>query len=344
MDRLADHVREALERILYAGPLRRSELLRIGLGDPDIKRLVRNGHLHHRFGLYAGGFHHPDFAATVAAERAYAGSVRSHFTAARLHEMRTWVDKVRSDRPPTDAIWLTRRAGTARTERRNDVVLRMAGLPAAEIQRPNHAWVTTPARTVVDLARELPLREALVTVDHALAVSVTKAELEAVLRRQTRWPGIRNARAAVALGDPRSESALESIARAEFHRLGLPPPELQVSFWSGSGWMAERVDLWWPQFKTFAEADGLAKYDASNPKERRRLYRAAQLREQRLADLGLEMVRFGWEDAVTAPDALVDRMRSAFDRGSARPGPSPTWRAADLSAYPIPPDHEDDRP
>jgi len=53
------------------------------------------------------------------------------------------------------------------------------------------------------------------------------------------------------------------------------------------------------------------------------------VREQRLADLGLEMVRFGWEDAVDDAKGLCGRLRSAFDRGAARPGEAPRWRSDD---------------
>ncbi|HEY3005378.1 MAG TPA: hypothetical protein VGJ44_23740, partial [Kribbellaceae bacterium] len=93
-------------------------------------------------------------------------------------------------------------------------------------------------------------------------------------------------------------------------------------------WMRERVDFWWPRFRTFAEADGLAKYEAGTPKARRQRRREAFVREQRLADRGVEMVRFGWEDAVEHGDELAARLRSAFDRGQARDS-EPRWRADD---------------
>jgi hypothetical protein len=153
-------------------------------------------------------------------------------------------------------------------------------------------------------------------------------ELEAVLQRQARWPGVQHARQAVALGDPRAESALESFARVVFAEAGLPAPVLQAQFWDGRGWMTERVDFWWPEFRTIGEADGLDKFEAPTSSARRRLLRRAFERDQRLADCGVELIHFGWEDAVRTPDHLVHRFRAAFDRGSRRTGPTPAWRMA----------------
>ncbi len=332
VDKLTVPVRRRLE-LLIGGALSRGELLALGLSDPDLRRLVRRGHLQHIFGHYVAGATDPEFAAASAAYRAFSGSVLSHLTAARLLDLRTWVDGGRAGAPPENAVWLTRPPRSARREKRADVVLRTAALRPADKQRHNRVVITTPARTAVDLARELPLREALVTMDHVLAVYADRAELSDVLDRQAGWPGARTARAALSLADPRSDSVLESVARAEFAVAGLPAPVLQASFWTGNGWTRERVDFWWPQFKTFAEADGMAKYEAATPEERRRRMRRAFAREQYLADLGLEFVRFGWEDAVRAPAKLAGRLRAAFARGSRRPG-TVGWRAPDTAHYP----------
>lgn len=64
---------------------------------------------------------------------------------------------------------------------------------------------------------------------------------------------------------PGRKSVLESIARVLFAEAGLPPPVLQAQFWNGRWWMTERVDFWWPEFRTVAEADGLAKSSRRRP-------------------------------------------------------------------------------
>jgi hypothetical protein len=307
-------------------PLRHTDLMELGLQKYEIERLLRNGLLRHAHGRYVDGSLDQRLALAACAQAAHPRSVISHFTAADLTGLRVWTDRDR--RLASNPIWLSCEPGRRRNLKRTDVVLRRAGLTAPDLQLHQGLWLTSDARTTVDIARELPLREAVVTVDHALSRSVTLAELEAVLERQCRWPGVRKAQAAVALGDPRSESALESYARFVFADGGLPDPVLQVEFWDGYRWLPLRVDFWWPEFRTIGEADGLEKFEAATPRERRRLVRRSFERDQQLSDRGLEVVHFGWEDAVLRPGDLVRRFRAAFGRGSRRTEPAPTWRAA----------------
>jgi hypothetical protein len=329
MKKLGDDVRDAV-RAAIDQPRRLRELRELGLNDHDVRRLVRNSSLQRSHAHYIDGELEAGFAGILCARAAHPKSVISHLTAAALVDLRVWTDSQRDHRPPTDAVWLTCVPGKRRrNQKRDDVVLRRAGLTAADLQHHRGLLLTSDARTTLDLARELPLREAVVTVDHALAVSVTRSDLELVLRRQRGWPGIQRAQAAVAFGDPRAESVLESIARVLFAAAGLPAPVLQAQFWDGTRWTLERVDFWWPQFRTVGEADGLEKFDAPTAGERRRLLRRGFERDHRLADLGVELVHFGWEDAVLRPDELADRMRAAFARGSRRTGNQPTWRTTD---------------
>ena len=327
MDRLEDVVRERL-RFAARTPVRRGVLRELGLGDADLRRLVRRKSLHHHHGHYIDGRVDGQLAVIACAAAAYPDSVVSHFSAARLSGLRVWTDARRSSAPPVDATWLTRPPTAMRNQRRPDVVVRRAGLTTGDVSHHAGLSVTDVARTVVDLARELPLREAIVTVDHALSLGTPVTELQAVVARQQHWPGIRNARAAIDFGDARAESVLESLARLAFAATGLPAPVLQVQFFDGFGWMPERVDFYWPEFRTVAEADGLAKYEADTPEERRRRMRASHRRDQRLADRGVELVHFGWEDAVAMHSDLSARLRAAFIRGTSRTTAPPTWRVA----------------
>lgn len=327
MEKLGEEVRARLVAA-WGRPVRHLELLELGLRKHDVERLLRNGGLQRAHQYYVRGDLDPGLARAGCAQAAHPKSIISHFTAAELVGLRVWSNPNRQ--PAPDSNWLTCKPGSRRNLKRADVVLRCAGLTAADCQLHRSLWLTSDARTTVDLARELPLREAVVTIDHALSTSVSRGDLEAVLRRQRRWPGVQAARAAVALGNPRAESALESFARAVFAEAGLPVPFLQAQFWSDHGWMEERVDLWWPDFRTVGEADGLEKFEAATPAARRRLLRRSFHRDQRLADLGVELVHFGWEDVVSHPDQLIRRLQAAFTRGSRRTNPTPTWRPAPL--------------
>ncbi len=175
--------------------------------------------------------------------------------------------------------------------------------------------LTTAARTVIDLARELDFRSGVVAADSALHRKLTtKDELCSVLAACAQWRGVRRAAEVVEFADKRAESPLESIARVVFRDCGLPPPDLQV--WLGG--VVEpvgRVDFYWKRYRTVAEVDGDLKYkDPARAKAQ--LKRDALLR----AD-GYEVVHFDWQEVTGSPDYVATRVRDAFRRGlrTARP-------------------------
>ncbi len=164
--------------------------------------------------------------------------------------------------------------------------------------------MTTAARTVVDLARELDFRAGVVAADSALHRKLTaKEELRAVLATCSQWRGIQRAREVVEFADPRAESPLESIARVVFRDCGLPPPDLQV--WLGG--VAEpigRVDFYWTKYRTIAEVDGDMKY-----KDPRRA-KAQLKRDALLRSDGYEVVHFDWQEVTSSPDYVAATIRA----------------------------------
>jgi hypothetical protein len=166
------------------------------------------------------------------------------------------------------------------------------------------------ARTVVDLARRSPFIEGVVVADSALHKGKTsKDALNDMLTECVGWPGIQGARRVVEFSDGRSESVLESAARAIFHERGLPAPDLQV--WVGGEMDPRigRVDFLWGEYGTIAEADGKAKYkDQQDPAVR-------QLRrDTRLRDAGFEVVHFTWGELFYETDRVIARILAAFGR------------------------------
>jgi hypothetical protein len=170
--------------------------------------------------------------------------------------------------------------------------------------------VTTVARTVVDLARELPFPAGVVAADSALhRRRVTRAELAAVLRTCAGWPRIERARRVIEFADRRAESALESVARVAFWDCGLPAPQLQAWVGSADGEVVGRCDFLWPVHSTIAEADGAMKY--ADPRRAIEQLR----RDARLRDAGFEVVHFGWRDIEQSPEQVAAAIRAAFRRG-----------------------------
>ncbi|HEY2641590.1 MAG TPA: DUF559 domain-containing protein [Streptosporangiaceae bacterium] len=239
--------------------------------------------------------------ATAALATVGAGAVASHQTAAVIHSL----DLI-GRQPPVVAI--TRAPGSGSRSGRMGIVVHAAALPAEQVTERVGVAVTTVARTVVDLARTLDVREGIVAADCALRTRQTSGhELCAVLETCRRWPGALRAAEVVEFADWRSESALESIARVVIRDCGLPRPELQVPIRCGVVWYS--VDFLWPRYRTVAEVDGAAKYE-SKTLALYQLRRDAELREA-----GFEVVHFDWQEITTQPLLVAKSIRAAFERG-----------------------------
>jgi hypothetical protein len=123
VERLGAEVR-ALLLARSGTPLRRGDLLELGLKDHDVQRLLRNRGLQRSHARYISGHVETRLARIACAQAAHPGAVISHFSAAELSGLRVW------SRVTSDPVWLTRPPGPQRNLKRADVVLRRAGLPA----------------------------------------------------------------------------------------------------------------------------------------------------------------------------------------------------------------------
>ncbi|HJX42383.1 MAG TPA: type IV toxin-antitoxin system AbiEi family antitoxin domain-containing protein, partial [Geodermatophilus sp.] len=141
----------------------------------------------------------------------------SHGSAARLLDLPVRADLGRTVRLTDPGQW---RAGSG-------FRMTCAPLGADEVVRHGPFRLTSPARTLVDCAREWPLEDAVVAMDAALlAGRTTRPEMSRVLAAQPSWRGAPRARRAVALADGRAESPLETRGRLRIAGAGLPVPEL----------------------------------------------------------------------------------------------------------------------
>ena len=94
----------------------------------------------------------------------------------------------------------------------------------------HHRWscggipLTSPARTLVDVARTVTLREAIVVADSLFRQTrLRQDEVRQVLADMQRVAGIDRAVRIAAFADGRAESPLESLARLAFAGQGLHP-------------------------------------------------------------------------------------------------------------------------
>lgn len=238
----------------------------------------------------------------AAAALAVEGAVVSHGSAVGVFGLAT------ADIPPKISLTHSRLASGC--TRLSGVTIHRAAMPADHRVLWLGVPVTTPARTVADLARALPFREAVTVADAVLHARLTShAELLNVISHCSRWPGAAQARKVTAFADPKAESALESIGRVVFAEQGLPAPESQAEIVIRSG-QVFRVDFLWRGFRTIAEADGMLKYAAPSA------LRDEKLRQEALSDLGYEVVRFTWKQLHADPAGVAARVRGAFARAA----------------------------
>jgi very-short-patch-repair endonuclease len=172
--------------------------------------------------------------------------------------------------------------------------------------------VTSPERTAWDLARRLPVPEAVVALD-CLARLGEFAPV-ALLARRSREPGTRGCRRldeVVRLADPRAESPPESRLRVALVRAGLPHPEVQYRINDGDGIVLARADLAYPAPKLAIEYDGANHYT----RERGEGDRA---RDTELAVLGWHTLRIGRDGLAWLPQT-VRQIADLLAQRTARP-------------------------
>ena len=167
---------------------------------------------------------------------------------------------------------------------------------------------TSVARTIADICRTQGAAAGLVTLDDALRNRVVDlAALDDVIDMCRGWPGIRSADRARLIADASAESPLESLSRFAIAESALPRPATQVEIREAYGAFVARVDFYWDEFGVVGEADGRIKYES------RDVLFAEKQRQEVLENLGLVVVRWGWDDVRNG--TLPARIARALRRG-----------------------------
>jgi hypothetical protein len=252
------------------------------------------------------------------------GAAASHTSAGRLHRVPFvggWPVAATLTVPPA--------AGQRRNAYRRRRVHRcVAPLPDDHVMTIGSLRVTTPARMLVELSKELDFPEATVVADAVLRDQlVERGDILAVVAA---CGGSRKPRRVVEFADPRAESPLESYGRAVLHEHGVPRLEPQVWLYDDRG-LIGRVDGFLAECFTVVEFDGLVKYQDSGS------LRAEKLRQERLEEAGFGVARATHEQLEREPQRTAGRVmaicRNALNRRvGAQPrdltgyvGPPPDW-------------------
>ena len=246
--------------------IRNRDATRIGAPDRSLRRRAAHGDLIRIApGVFApaGQWERLDSLAQhrtlvlATADRLVTPVVFSHHAAAAL-----WGIRILGRWPATVDVTLERASGG-----RSDGLLRRhcTGLERTDVTALGRLAVTSPAQTVVDLARVLPFADAVVAMDSALhrkrpggPLTTTESVMERceLLEGRRGW---RRAQAAAEFATGLSDSPEESHSRVQIHLAGFPAPVLQRRFVDGKGFVAE-TDFFWPEYDHAGECDGRAKY------------------------------------------------------------------------------------
>lgn len=289
------------------------DLLRIGLSHADVTRLVRRGDVHrYRRGAFIDGptwraappwERHALRARAVARALCPPGSpyLLSHHSALVLHGVGVYgVD---------DRVHLVRTDG-ARGRSDDTIHVHPPVLPAVATSLGGVPTVTV-AHGCAQVAASFGTETGLVAADAALREGLTTTGALVDAARALSGHGAPTARRVMELADGRSGSAGESRTRWMLHWLGMPSPQLQAVIRDEAGTLVAVTDFLFAGQWTVVEFDGALKYTSEADLV------AEKLREDRLRELGYEVVRVTWAD-LEHPARVVARIRAAFARATAR--------------------------
>lgn len=179
--------------------------------------------------------------------------------------------------------------------------------------------ITSPAHTVLQLARHASLAAALVAADRALRdlpyqveePLLTPEQLAAEHRRLMPYRGSVRAWAVLERATTLADGALESISRLTIEELGFAAPELQHRIWLPGLDEHVWVDFYWPEHDIAMEADGHGKYlDAGSAVGAAQRVVHEKRREDEIRAQVRTFGRWGWDEAWKV-DPLERRLERA---------------------------------
>ncbi len=162
--------------------------------------------------------------------------------------------------------------------------------------------VTTPARTVLDLATILPHRQLERAIDEAERLNIcNEDDLDEIVTAHFGRAGAGALRALLdehRAGSTATRNDFEERFLALCRGHCLPQPEVNVPL------LDYVVDFLWPEARLVVEVDGRATHGT------RRAFQADRDRDGRLSVAGYRVLRFTWFDVTRRPAVVADRLRA----------------------------------
>jgi very-short-patch-repair endonuclease len=183
-------------------------------------------------------------------------------------------------------------------------VHRRARLPEADRAERDGIRVTSPARTLIDLAIRFPPRQLEAAVNKADKLDLI--DPESLRRLLEMRPGLRGVTALRSLLDRRTFVLTDSDLERRFlplaRRAGLPSPQTGVIV---NGF---KVDFYWPELGLVVETDGLRYHRTAAQQARDRE------RDQAHAAAGLTPLRFTHAQVAFEADRVVATLQAVVAR------------------------------
>jgi hypothetical protein len=273
------------------------ELRECGLSKDQVTTRVRKGWLHRVYPVvYAVG--HPALSMQgqllAAVKSMGKGAVLSHFAGAALWDFVKWDDRY----PDVTVV----RAGVKR--RREIRVHRTSVLEPQDVMRHQGIPVTSPARTLVDLAAVVNHKLLRTAVRRAQSRHrVGPPQLLATVRRLGARRGIANLNKILATGPAPTRSVLEDVVLDLVLTGGLVKPDVNKLLLLAG----RRVvpDFRWPEQHVVVEADSRTWHDNKTARE-------DDAERQALLELhGERVLRVTWQQAITRPTQTIARIKNA---------------------------------
>jgi very-short-patch-repair endonuclease len=176
-------------------------------------------------------------------------------------------------------------------------VHRVRALHPNETTNLKHIPITTPARTLLDLASVLPRRQLEQALAEALRRRLTNPPaLHSLLARRSGRPGVPNLRRLLEDDPAFTRSELEERFLALIREAGLHAPEVNTRLGP------YEIDFLWPEQRLAVELDGWS-WHAD-----RKAFEDDRRRDADLLARGYRVVRVTWRQIADEPIAVVARI------------------------------------
>lgn len=227
------------------------------------------------------------------------GAVYAEFTAAALHGW--WLPPLPDSTPICTAVPPHRQP-----PRRPGIRGRRVAVGPDEVCTVSGLPVTSPIRTLLDLAAVASTVDLVVVLDSALRSGhCTEEDLRAVARERIGARGIRTLRRAVVLANRRGESPWETVLRLLHVLADLPNVRPQVDLTDATGGWIARADLWLVGTQRIHEFDGGVHRDRDQ-------HGRDLAREKRLSRCGYERYGYTAREIRTRPITVIRDAENAF--------------------------------